>query len=124
MAEEEKLATDERVWRAAEEHAHKDSEAMEKRVREDLEFEASNNQMKLDQEEGLHVDTLVMREEGFQAHCDDEIALSIQKEEQMLDAYKDDRILPNSLDELRFNVPDSILHHPFTAHLLSSQYVH
>ena len=33
----------------------------------------------------------------------------------MLDAYEDDRILPNYLDEWRSKVSDSILHHLFTA---------
>ena len=33
----------------------------------------------------------------------------------MLDAYKYDEILPGSLKKRRFKVPESILHHPFTA---------
>ena len=42
-AEEKKLTADKRLWRAAEEWACEDHEAIEKRVHENLELEASNN---------------------------------------------------------------------------------
>ena len=78
--------------------------------------------MKLDLErERVHVDTLIMKEEDFQARCNDEIALADQEEDRMLDEYELDGILTASLDERRVKVPDSILHHSFAAPLVSSQ---
>ena len=74
MAEED-LAADKRLRRSAQERAREDRKTMEKCVHDDLEFEAYNIQTKLDQErERLHVDTLIMMEEDFQARCNDEIA--------------------------------------------------
>ena len=57
----------------------------------------------------------MMKEEIFKAHCNDEIAIAIREEEEMLDDNKNDGILPESLDDWRFKVPEFILHHPFTA---------
>ena len=77
MAEEEKLAADKRLRHTAQERARKDRKAMEKCVHDDLEFEVYDNQMKLDQKrDRLHVDTLIIKAEDFQARCNDEIAFA------------------------------------------------
>ena len=84
MAEEEKLAAEE-FWHAAKECACK---VKEKRACEDLELEASNDRMKLEQtKEWLRVDTLMKKEEYFQACCNKELALADQEEDRMFDAY-------------------------------------
>ena len=64
---------------------------MEKRTFEDL--EEYNNKVKLDQaKERLRIDTL-MKEEVFQTRCNDEIAIAIREEEEMIDDYENDGIL-------------------------------
>ena len=78
--------------------------------------------MKLDLErERVHVDTLIMKEEDFQARCNDEIALADQEEDRMLDAYKVYGILQVSHDEWRFKVPTTTTPSLPLCSLLSSQ---
>ena len=89
---------------------------MKKRAHEGIELEAAKNRMKLDQaKEWLHVKKLMKKEEIFQACCEDEFAIAKQEEEEMLEACKQDGIFPDSPNDRRFKVPESILHHPFIA---------
>ena len=87
--EEESHATDEQLWHAAEERAHKKCEIMDKRVHEDLELKASNDRMKLDQEKKqVHANARMKKE---------------------YDAYNKDRTISDFLNDRRFKVPQSIL---------------
>ena len=87
-------------------------------VREDLELDVSNGRMKLEQAmEWLRINTLMMKE----AHCNDELRLAQQEKNPMLDAYEQDRIRPDPLNNQRFKVPESIFHHPSLSPLHCSQ---